>query len=136
LIQINAQSGEIGSDRPDRNAGSRTNVMTAKGASHHPSSSVRPFVPEVSMSKAPVAYLPVAAPNQAMMLQRTNAELASHEDPIPVASSRQPSSGMLEDASPVDTDDDLKPARGFINGVLLAVPLWGLIGVLTWLLLA
>jgi hypothetical protein len=34
-----------------------------------------------------------------------------------------------------DTDDDLKPARGFLNGILLAVPLWAVIGLLVWFFL-
>jgi hypothetical protein len=32
-----------------------------------------------------------------------------------------------------DTDDDLRTARGFLTGVLLAVPLWGIIGLVIWL---
>jgi hypothetical protein len=136
LIQINAQPGETGSDRSCRNAGSRTDVMKAKGASHDPISSVRQSAPEVAMFEATDAHLPAAPPNKAMTLQHSNAEPHSHEDPIPSASLQRPSSGLLEDAPPTDTDDDLKPARGFRNGVLLAVPLWGLIGLLAWLLLA
>ena len=34
-------------------------------------------------------------------------------------------------AAPVDTD--MRPARGFVNGVFVAVPLWCVIGLLTWL---
>lgn len=34
-----------------------------------------------------------------------------------------------------DTNDDLKPFRGFVNGVLLAVPLWCVVGFLVlWFL--
>jgi hypothetical protein len=34
-----------------------------------------------------------------------------------------------------DTNDALKPFRGFVNGVLLAVPLWCVVGFLTlWFL--
>lgn len=29
-----------------------------------------------------------------------------------------------------DTDDDMKPARGILNGILFAVPMWGAIGLL------
>lgn len=34
-----------------------------------------------------------------------------------------------------DADDDLKPARGFLNGVMLAVPIWAVIGLLIWFVL-
>jgi hypothetical protein len=34
-----------------------------------------------------------------------------------------------------DPDDDLKPARGFINGVMVAVPMWAVIGLLIWFFL-
>jgi hypothetical protein len=34
-----------------------------------------------------------------------------------------------------DTDDDMKPARGILNGVLFAVPMWGAIGLLIWFFL-
>jgi hypothetical protein len=34
-----------------------------------------------------------------------------------------------------DSDDDLKPARGFLNGVMLAVPMWAAIGLLIWFFL-
>lgn len=33
-----------------------------------------------------------------------------------------------------DTDDDLRTARGFLTGIALAVPLWGVIGLAVWLL--
>jgi hypothetical protein len=33
-----------------------------------------------------------------------------------------------------DIDDDLRTARGFLNGIVLAVPAWGIIGLVTWLL--
>jgi hypothetical protein len=39
----------------------------------------------------------------------------------------------IEDAALAETDDELKAGRGFSNAILLAVPLWGLIGLLTWL---
>jgi hypothetical protein len=32
-----------------------------------------------------------------------------------------------------DTDDDLRTARGFLTGILLAVPMWGMIGLMVWL---
>jgi hypothetical protein len=34
-----------------------------------------------------------------------------------------------------DADDDMTPARGIIAGVILAVPLWCLVGLLIWLVL-
>ncbi len=34
---------------------------------------------------------------------------------------------------PAREEDD--PARGFANGILLALPLWGLIGLAAWALL-
>jgi hypothetical protein len=34
-----------------------------------------------------------------------------------------------------NTDDDMKPARGILNGVLFAVPMWGAIGLLIWFFL-
>jgi hypothetical protein len=34
-----------------------------------------------------------------------------------------------------DTDSDVNPARGIINGVLLAIPLWSVIGLLIWFVL-
>ena len=34
-----------------------------------------------------------------------------------------------------DTDDDMKPARGILNGILFAVPMWGAIGLLIWFFL-
>jgi hypothetical protein len=37
--------------------------------------------------------------------------------------------------APRDDDDDLRPGRGFVHGILLAVPLWGLIGMLVWVVL-
>jgi hypothetical protein len=33
-----------------------------------------------------------------------------------------------------DINDDLRTARGFLNGIVLAVPVWGIIGLVTWLL--
>jgi hypothetical protein len=34
-----------------------------------------------------------------------------------------------------DTDEDLRTARGFLTGILLAVPMWGVIGLMVWLLI-
>jgi hypothetical protein len=36
----------------------------------------------------------------------------------------------------IDDDDDLRPARGFAIAVLLALPMWGAIGLVIWLVLA
>ena len=53
-----------------------------------------------------------------------------------IAAFRGPSSAPIGDTAPTDTDDDLKPARGLVNGVLISVPLWVVIVALTWLFLA
>jgi hypothetical protein len=34
-----------------------------------------------------------------------------------------------------EMDDDLNPARGLINGVVLALPHWGGVGLLIWYVL-
>jgi hypothetical protein len=35
----------------------------------------------------------------------------------------------------IDDDDDLRPARGFVAAVLLALPMWGAIGLMIWFVL-
>jgi hypothetical protein len=48
---------------------------------------------------------------------------------------REPDFAPIEDATVTESDADLKPAQGFLNAVLLSVPFWGLLGVLTWFVL-
>ena len=48
---------------------------------------------------------------------------------------REPDFAPIEDATATESDADLKPAQGFLNAVLLSVPFWGLLGVLTWFVL-
>jgi hypothetical protein len=48
----------------------------------------------------------------------------------PVSGSRDLAADTL-----ADTDGDANPARGIINGVLLAMPLWSVIGLLMWFVL-
>jgi hypothetical protein len=109
------------------------NIQMAKGASFDSVSSVRSPASEVSMATVHVSDLPPGTAEPATTLARRRPDLAEHEDPDPIARFRRPTPGPIEDAALADTDDDLKPARGFMNAVLLAVPLWGLIGLLTWL---
>ena len=40
------------------------------------------------------------------------------------------------DTAPADGHDDLRTARGIVNGVIFAVPLWAMLGALVWLLVA
>ena len=44
--------------------------------------------------------------------------------------------GPTADATPADDHDDLNTARGIVNGVIFAVPLWAMLGALVWLLVA
>jgi hypothetical protein len=109
------------------------NIQMAKGASYDSVSSVRSPASEVSMATAHVSDLPPGTAEPAAMLERRSPDLAKYEDPVPIARLRRPTPEPIEDAALTDTDDDVKPARGFMNAVLLSVPLWGLIGLLTWL---
>jgi hypothetical protein len=79
-----------------------------------------------------VVDLPAAAPDPPMASEPVTPGLVECEGPAVIAAVHRPSAGPLEDAAFADADDDLKPARGFINGVLIAVPMWGLIGLLAW----
>jgi hypothetical protein len=119
-----------------RNAGIWIIIMVAKGASYNWISQVRASAPEVSMAKAPIADLPVAFPDPAIAIRRGEPDLIEHEDSAFIAAFRGPSSAPIGDTAPTDTDDDLKPARGLVNGVLISVPLWVVIVALTWLFLA
>jgi hypothetical protein len=87
-----------------------------------------------------VAELPAASSDRAMVSGRVSPDLVEYAGPAVIAAFRRPYSrpivgAALTDADP-DPDDDLKVARGFANGVLLAVPMWGLIGLLTWFVLS
>jgi hypothetical protein len=112
------------------------NILMAKGASHDSVSSVRPSASEASMDIVHVADLPVASLDPAMALQRGRPAPLEHADPTLVAPLRGPSSGPIDDAALTNADDDLKAARGFMNAVLFALPLWGLIALLVWFFLA
>lgn len=72
----------------------------------------------------------------AIAIRRGEPDLIEHEDSAFIAAFRGPSSAPIGDTAPTDTDDDLKPARGLVNGVLISVPLWVVIVALTWLFLA
>jgi hypothetical protein len=106
----------------------------AKSGSYDSDWPVRPFAPEVSMAIVHTADLPAGSPDPALALERGSPDLAEPEDPAPVAALCRTSPGPIENATTSDTDDDLKPARGFMNATLLSVPLWGLLGLLTWLI--
>jgi hypothetical protein len=110
--------------------------MVAKGASYNWISQVRASAPEVPMAKAPIADLPVAFPNPAIAIRRGEPDLIEHKDAAFIAPFRGPSSAPIGDTAPTDIDDDLKSARGLVNGVLISVPLWVVIIGLTWLFLA
>jgi hypothetical protein len=112
------------------------NTLMAKGASHVSVSSVRPSASEVSMNIVHVADLPAAAPGPAMVLQRSRPTPVDHADSALITPLSRRCSGPIEDSAPPGADDDLKAARGFMNAVLFAVPLWGLIALLIWLVLA
>lgn len=45
---------------------------------------------------------------------------------------RTASRAIAEELPPREEDD---PARGFANAILLAVPLWGIIGAVVWALM-
>jgi hypothetical protein len=49
----------------------------------------------------------------------------------------RPASGSRDLAADAlsDTDSDVNPPRGIINGVLLAIPLYSVIGLLVWFVL-
>jgi hypothetical protein len=119
-----------------RNAGIWIIIMMAKGANSNSISQVGASAPEVPMARAPIADLPLALPNPAIAMRRGETDLIEHKDAALVAPFRRPSSDPIGDTAPTDTDDDLKPARGLVNGVLISVPLWGVIVALTWLFLA
>ncbi len=48
---------------------------------------------------------------------------------------REPDFAPIEDATVTESDADSNPARGFLNAALVAVPFWGLLGILTWFVL-
>ena len=110
--------------------------MMAKDASFNSISQVGASAPEVPMAKAPIAELPGTFPNPAIAMRRGEPDLIEHKDSAFIAPFRRPCSDPIRDTAPTDTDDDLKPARGFVNGVLISVPLWVVIVALTWLFLA
>jgi hypothetical protein len=87
------------------------------------------------MGHVHVVDLPAAAPDPPMASERVSPGLVECEGPAVIAEFGRPSSGPIEDAALDDSDDDLKSARGFINGALIAVPIWGLIGLLVWFIL-
>jgi hypothetical protein len=119
-----------------RNAGTWIIIMMAKGASFNSISQVGASAPEVPMARAPIADLPGTFPNPAIAMRRGDPDLIEHQDSAFIAPSRRTSSDPIGETAPTDTDDDLKSARGFVNGVLISVPLWGVIVALTWLFLA
>jgi hypothetical protein len=119
-----------------RNAGTWIIIMMAKGASFNSISQVGASAPEVPMARAPIADLPATFPNPAIAMRRGDPDLIEHQDSAFIAPSRRTSSDPIGETAPTDTDDDLKSARGFVNGVLISVPLWGVIVALTWLFLA
>jgi hypothetical protein len=47
-----------------------------------------------------------------------------------------PPSAPTADATPADSSDDLRTARGIVNGMIFAVPFWAMLGTLIWLLVA
>jgi hypothetical protein len=110
------------------------NIQTAKGASYDSGSSMQPFAPEDSMATVDAVDLPAGPPNPAIVLERGSPDPVEYEDPAPVAALLWPSPRPIEAAALADLDDDLKTARGFTTAILLSVPLWGLIGLLTWLI--
>jgi hypothetical protein len=48
----------------------------------------------------------------------------------------RPPATPTADATAADGHDDLRTARGIVNGVIFAVPLWAILGTLIWLLVA
>jgi hypothetical protein len=119
-----------------RNAGIWIITMMAKGASFNSISQVGASAPEVPMARAPIADLASTFPNPAIAMRRGDPDRIEHQDSAFIAPSRRTSSNPIGETAPTDTDDDLKSARGFVNGVLISVPLWGVIVALTWLFLA
>ena len=119
-----------------RNAGIWIIIMMAKGASFNSISQVGASAPEVPMARAPIGDLPATFPNPAIAMRRGDPDLIEHQDSAFIAPSRRTSSDPIGETATTDTDDDLKSARGFVNGVLISVPLWGVIVALTWLFLA
>jgi hypothetical protein len=119
-----------------RTAGIWLIIMMAKGASSNSILQVGVSAPEVPMAKAPIADLPVALPSPAVAIRRGEPDLMDHKDSAFIAPFRGSSSAPIGDMAPTDTEDDLKPARGLVNGVLISVPLWVVIIALTWLFLA
>jgi hypothetical protein len=49
---------------------------------------------------------------------------------------RRPSSGPIEDKALDNINDDSAPFPGIVIGLLISVPIWGLIGLVVWLLLS
>jgi hypothetical protein len=88
------------------------------------------------MDNVHVIDLPAAPADPAEALERGGADTVECEGPAFIASLRRASSGRIENPAHTTINDDWKPTRGFMNGVFLAVPLWGLIGFVLWFVLA
>jgi hypothetical protein len=111
-------------------------ILMAKSASYDWVTRTRMPAPDVSVDKAFSAGTPVASPNPAVVMQRGSPEPIEYENPPFLAPAHPPSPAPIKDAAPTDGDDYLSSARGFVNGVFIAVPLWIVIGGLTRLFLA
>lgn len=111
----------------------RMTSQMAKDASYDQVLSVRSPASGVSLATVRVSDLPSGTAEPATMSERRRPDLVDYADTAPIAWLRRPTPGPIEDAALADSNDDLKPGRGFRNAVLLAVPLWGLIGLLIWL---
>jgi hypothetical protein len=68
-----------------------------------------------------------------MVEARAAAFPAAHPDPGSAFESD--SRDRIDSETAALADDDWRPARGFIMGIIMAVPLWCLIGFLSWLVL-
>jgi hypothetical protein len=68
------------------------------------------------MNTVQTAHSPNTSPDLTMLLERRTSDGVEYDDAT-------------------DADEEWKPARGFLNGILIATPLWGLIGMLIWLVL-
>ena len=87
------------------------------------------------MNTVQTAEPPKPSHGLAILLERRGTGQVERADAGLVLPLHRPWPGRREDEPAIDADDELRPVRGFVNGILVAMPLWGLIGMLTWFVL-
>jgi hypothetical protein len=87
------------------------------------------------MDDGPTVELPAAPREAPVIVERRRPGRIEHRNAALIALLRQPPPDSVDDESLEAANADLISARGILIGLLLATPMWGVIGLTIWLLM-